>query len=41
MKKVINPGIDQIAQASVNDSRLKKIFNDMKYFNQNSKNANA
>ena len=43
MKKVINPGIDQIAKVSVNDSRLKKIFNDMvnKSSIQNGKNGNT
>ena len=43
MKKVINPGIDQIASASVNDSRLKKIFNDMKNnaTNLSGRNANT
>ena len=30
MKKVVDPGIDQILHAAVNDSKLKKIFNDMK-----------
>ena len=30
MKKLINPGIDQLTHASVNNSRIKGIFNDMK-----------
>ena len=43
MKKVIGPGIDQIVNASVNDSRLKKIFNDMKnnHLNINAGNVNT
>ena len=43
MKKVINPGIDQIANTSINDSRMKKIFTDMKNNTPNllGKNANT
>ena len=41
MKKVINPGIDQIARASVNGSRLKRVFIDNNASNLTGKNANT